>query len=98
GRGRVLLVGADDAGRPTLDPPGAVDALADPPTFVRDRPATLVEGDAVERHAVVADAAENEARGDRLALARRHRADVAGLVALEAAAPQLHRRRAPLPQ
>src|SRR5215471_622547 len=73
---RVLLVRPDDAARSALDPACAVHAgqclatrlLEHPPTVVRDRPATFVEGHAGEFHAPVADAAEDDAARDHLEL------------------------------
>ena len=81
--GRVLLVGADDAARAALDPAGRVQAGLDPAALVRNRPGALVERDAGQPHAPVADAAEDDPARDRLALVGRDRASVDELVAHE---------------
>src|SRR5207248_7138942 len=76
-----------------LDPAGDVRALGagDAPAVVRDRRAALVERHAGERHAPVADAAEDDAARDRLALLGRDRGDAAGLVGNELVADDLDR-------
>src|SRR6478735_5727914 len=83
GVGRVLLVGADDAGGAALDPADDVfadlvlAALAkDAAAEVADQAAALVEGDAGQRRAAVADRAQDEAAGDDLLLAGRDGAAV----------------------
>mgnify|MGYP003694016357 CR=1 FL=1 len=67
--GRVLLVRADHARRPALDPAGAVDArLDDGRSSLGIVAALLVEGHARQPDAVVADAAEDEPTRQRLVL------------------------------
>ena len=75
--GRVLLVRADDAARPALDPARAVHAwdrhagvVEDAAAVVPDRGAALVERDPRHRRAAVADAPQDEPARDHLALAR----------------------------
>src|SRR5258705_425362 len=85
----VLLIGADHAARAALDPPGDVDARGDAAVLVRDRSAALVERDARKRDAAVADAAEDDAALEGLRLARRHGAQRAARVRLEAVVYEL---------
>src|SRR5207244_1589397 len=84
---RVLLVRPDHAARAALDPAGAVDAgkrravlAEDAPARVRHRPAPLVERNAGQADTAIADAPEDRAAGNRLALARRDGADLTTLV------------------
>ena len=85
GLGRVLLVRADHARRAALDPAGAVDAVPHAAALVRDRAGALVEGDAGQLDAAVADAAEDEPALERLGLVSRDRA----LVLVEDVADEL---------
>ena len=93
---RVLLVRADDPRRTALDPAGAVQARHRLPFVVKHatalvahRPARIVERHARERHAAVADAAEDEPTWNRLALFRRD-GDEAAVAFLEPVAHDLH--------
>src|SRR3954447_11812158 len=86
----VLLVGADHAARPALDPTDDVlarDLLAVgaeyPAALVADHAAVVVEGKALERAAPVADRAEHEAALELLALAGIDGADAPRLVLLK---------------
>src|SRR5581483_10905701 len=96
--GRALLVRADDAARTALDPAGDVDAgpADDAAAVVRDRAPALVERQARQRHAVVADRAEDEARRNQLDLVGRHGADRAALARLEPVPDDLDRLDPPL--
>src|SRR4051812_48354993 len=94
---RVLLVRADDARRPALDPARAVrprDVFAvvgeDAAGVVADRAARLVERNVGQGHTAVADAAEHETARDRLALVRSD-GDNAILTRLEPVAHDLDR-------
>ena len=75
--GGVLLVRADHAARAALDPAGAVDAGIGSPSSSRTRPSSFgitprpsSNGTPGQRDAAVADAAQDEAARDHLALAR----------------------------
>ena len=93
GLGRVLLVRADHAARAALDPARAVDAghAGDASILVRDRRAPRVERDSGELDAEVADAAEDDAARDRLALVRRLGAHAAVRVGDQPVADHLDR-------
>src|SRR5918993_5713797 len=80
---RVLLVGSDHAARPALDPARGVQARLDAAALVGNRPRALVEGDAGQPDAPVADAAEDDPAGDGLPFARPHSAAIDELVADE---------------
>src|SRR5689334_23977024 len=90
---RILLVRADDPGRPALDPAGAVGALhaGDAAAVVADGAAGLVEREVGQRGAAVAHAAKDEAAVERLVLVGRHR-DEAAVLLLAAVAHKLDRR------
>src|SRR5262249_47515660 len=94
--GRVLLVRADHARRAALDPTCAVQtgngctrAVDDPASHVRHRPRGFVERGAGERDAVVADAPEDDAAGEHLALVGRHRAHATARVRLQSVVDEL---------
>ena len=70
----VLLVGADDAARAPLGPADDVLAAPHAPVHVGDQAAAIVERDAVERRAAVADRAKHGLRGKLEALVGRARA------------------------
>src|SRR5262249_4108058 len=69
----VLLVGADDAARAALDPPGDIrtTGTGHAAALVRDRPRLLVERDARAGDALVADARQHDPRRDDLQLTGR---------------------------
>src|SRR5215218_5867779 len=98
GLSRILLVGPDHSGGAALDPAGGVDAGDrraavgdDAAAVVAKRGAPVVEGEARQRHAAVADAAKDDPAGDRLAPVRRDRDDPPALVLLEPVAHDLDR-------
>ena len=82
GLGRVLLVRPDHAARAALDPARDVGALGsdDPSSVVRDRPTALVERNAGQGDALVADATQNEPRRDQLRCAGRASDDASVLL------------------
>src|SRR5918995_71389 len=91
----VLLVRAYHSARPAFDPPdpllpGLVPAAIagdHPAGLVGDHAAPIVERDAVDRHALVADRAQDEPRLDRLALPGVAGPERPRLVAMELVAP-----------
>src|SRR5688572_9649125 len=94
---RVLLVRADDARRPALDPSRAVEAgyrraalVQDAAVGVRDRSRALVERHSRDPDPAVPDAAKDETAGKRLALLGGDGPNRTALVRLEAVAHDLH--------
>ena len=90
GVGGALLVRADDAGRPALDPadrvlarPGRAVVLADPAAVVADQPTALVERHSRQRTSAVADGADHKPAGDQLVLVGGHRPDASARIRLE---------------
>jgi hypothetical protein len=85
----VLLVGPDHARGAALDPTDRVEprhlrplAVVDTAAVVVDQTATVVEGDAIDGDALVADRAQYEAALDLLAFAGVDRANPAGVVGI----------------
>ena len=98
GLGRVLLVGADHAGRAALDPAGAVEArhrcsglVEDASLDVRNRRGPFVERHAGNPGAAIADAPKDDAARENLASLAGHSANGAALVGLEPVLDELHR-------
>ncbi len=100
GLGGTWLVGADDSRRPALDPAGNVDTrhrllrlrIDDPPLLIGNDAPTIVERQIGQRHAQVADRAEDDVDGQLLILVGRPGTQRPIVAGVELVLDQLHSR------